>query len=229
VSWVIPDGRYSDHPGGTTPPYSNGGPDWVSTIVNSVGNSQDSCDSGKGYWNDTAILIVWDDWGGFYDHVPPYERLINTTQPPNCSSFGCGYVSGFRVPLLVVSAYTPKGYISGRCAASGNSGCTNDQAPYQHDFGSILNFVEYVFGLPQGGISGTGPSWNFDDYWAPDYYANGSCNNSQQLCPYGLSDFFNFAAPPAAFTAIPALTHHTAEDFLNLTRGQPEDPDEETP
>jgi phospholipase C len=67
---------------------------------------------------------VWDDWGGWYDHVAPPLR----PQPQN------DYEWGFRVPLLVVSAYTPAGYI--------------DNAEY--DFGSILRFIEQNFGLQEG-------------------------------------------------------------------------------
>ena len=58
VSWVIPTGQASDHPAindGT-------GPSWVASVVNAIGNSQ--------YWSNTAIIITWDDWGGWYDHVP---------------------------------------------------------------------------------------------------------------------------------------------------------------
>jgi phospholipase C len=39
------------------------GPSWVASIVNEIGRSP--------YWKTTAILIVWDDWGGWYDHVKP--------------------------------------------------------------------------------------------------------------------------------------------------------------
>ncbi len=59
VSWVIPTEGNSDHPGNA----SDTGPSWVGTVVNAIGESQ--------YWNSTAIVVVWDDWGGFYDHVPP--------------------------------------------------------------------------------------------------------------------------------------------------------------
>jgi hypothetical protein len=67
------------------------------------------------------------------------------------------------VPLLVVSPWTgtdTQGYISGKCKSVGN--CQNDVPPYQHDFGSILNFTEYVFGLPQGGI-GASQNLQYDD------------------------------------------------------------------
>ncbi|MGB9031719.1 MAG: hypothetical protein WCC27_16480 [Acidobacteriaceae bacterium] len=164
--------------------------------------------------------------------MKPFEALIDQS-----GIWGSGYVAGFRVPLLVVSAYTPKGYISGPCFPStdgvnNNDVCLNDKPPYQHDFGSILNFTEYALGLPQGGISSTclpNNKWCFDDYWAPDYWANGSCNGNQQQCPYGLSDFFNFTAGPRTFTPVQSLTYHSQQDFINLVGGQPEDPDEETP
>jgi phospholipase C len=59
VSWVIPSGQASDHPG-----ISDGsGPSWVASVVNAIGNSQ--------YWSNTAIIITWDDWGGWHDHVSP--------------------------------------------------------------------------------------------------------------------------------------------------------------
>ncbi|HWD00109.1 MAG TPA: alkaline phosphatase family protein, partial [Candidatus Sulfopaludibacter sp.] len=60
MTWVIPGYFYSDHAGSGA---TANGPDWVASIVNAIGQSQ--------YWNSTAILISWDDWGGWYDHVPP--------------------------------------------------------------------------------------------------------------------------------------------------------------
>ena len=125
VSWVIPSGQNSDHGNIST----GGGPSWVASIVNAVGNSK--C----GYWQNTAILITWDDWGGWYDHVSP---------PPALSSgWGVSNVYGFRVPLIVVSAYTPASYV-------GNN---------THDFGSMLRFTEKTFGL---GLIGPGT-------WADSY------------------------------------------------------------
>lgn len=129
VSWVTPKGQYSDHPGNKI----DGGPSWVASIVNAIGNSQ--C----GYWQNTAILITWDDWGGWYDHVPPYRIGQD-------NGWGQSYVYGFRVPLLVVSAYTPTGYVS-------NS---------NHDFGSFLKFIEVNFGL---GLIGSG---TYADSYADD-------------------------------------------------------------
>jgi phospholipase C len=68
------------------------------------------------YWGNTVILVTWDDWGGFYDDVLPW-RCDNKG---NClgyfNSTGQQFVYGFRVPLLVVSAWTPQGYVSARLA-----------------------------------------------------------------------------------------------------------------
>jgi phospholipase C len=107
VSWVIPDGASSDHAGLGD---QGLGPSWVASIVNAVGTSP--------YWANTAIIITWDDWGGWYDHVAP--KIINS------------YEYGFRVPLIVVSPYAKAGYIS----------------KVTHDFGSILKYIETVFSLP---------------------------------------------------------------------------------
>jgi phospholipase C len=106
VSWVIPNGAASDHAHDNT----GLGPSWVAAIVNAIGQSP--------YWADTAIIITWDDWGGWYDHVSP-SKIRNS------------YEVGLRVPLIVISPYAKPAYIS--------------QA--NHDFGSILKFTETVFGL----------------------------------------------------------------------------------
>jgi len=122
ISWVIPTGQNSDHASSN----DGGGPSWVSAIVNALGNST-GCDGGTGYWNNTAILIAWDDWGGWYDH----ERPTFLAQPEG------DYQMGFRVPLVFVSAYTPAGYIN-------NS---------RHDFGSILRFIEHNFSITEGALN----------------------------------------------------------------------------
>jgi len=55
----------------------------------------------SGYWKDTAIFLTWDDWGGWYDHEPP--TFLASPEGD--------YQYGFRVPLIVISAYTPAGYV----------------------------------------------------------------------------------------------------------------------
>jgi phospholipase C len=123
MNWVIPTGLESDHASIT----DGSGPSWVASIINKIGNSN-CTDVVNGrtltYWEDTVILITWDDWGGWYDHVVPPP--VSREAPYEVSS----YVYGFRVPLLVVSAYTPAGTVS------------NENL----DFGAMLKFIEEVFG-----------------------------------------------------------------------------------
>jgi phospholipase C len=155
ISWVVPDTAWSDHPFSNvtnSPPY---GPSWVGNIINAVGQSYANSGGKCDYWGfgtgstspePTAIFVVWDDWGGFYDHVAPPVALEQNPQPgyTNCdpnSQWGCGYVYGFRVPLLVVSEYTQAGYVSGAFPSPGKI------SPYVHDFGSILAFTEHNFGM----------------------------------------------------------------------------------
>jgi phospholipase C len=123
VTWVIPTGQNSDHAKSNT----GGGPSWVASIVNAIGNSACKNPDGTSYWDTTAIFITWDDWGGWYDHEPP--TFLAAPQG--------GYQLGFRVPLLVVSAFTAKGLINNN----------------RHDFGSILRFIEHNFGIPEGALT----------------------------------------------------------------------------
>jgi phospholipase C len=92
VSWIIPSEQYSEHPNAG----SDAGMDYVTSMVNAVMQSP--------YWQNTAIFITWDDWGGFYDHVVPPNADYNSTANP---------VQGFglRVPGLLISAYAQAGYI----------------------------------------------------------------------------------------------------------------------
>jgi phospholipase C len=106
VTWVTPSGQDSDHPGWRSPL----GPSWVAAVVNAVGESR--------YWKDSAIIILWDDWGGWYDNAPP----------PQLDFRGLG----IRVPCLIVSPYAKHGYVSHT----------------QYEYGSILKFIEQAFNLP---------------------------------------------------------------------------------
>jgi phospholipase C len=156
VSWVIPSGQTSDHPRSN----DGSGPSWVASVVNAIGNSS--------YWSNTAILITWDDWGGWYDHVAP--PVINS------------YEYGFRVPLIVVSPYAKPGYVS----------------HVTHDFGSILKFIEKVYGLP---------SLGYADALADD-----------------LSDCFDFTQTPLPFQ--PVTAKYGGSHFVKDTR-PPTDPDDD--
>jgi phospholipase C len=159
VSWVIPDGKNSDHAGSN----QTGGPSWVAAIVNAIGQSP--------YWSDTAIIVTWDDWGGWYDHVPPPQIRDS-------------YEYGLRVPLIVISPYAKPAYIS----------------HVNHDFGSILKFVEKVFAL--GEID---PVVGYADSRSDD-----------------LSDCFDFNQTPLTFRTIAAPL--SAADFLN-DKSPPTPPD----
>ena len=188
VSWVVPDGVWSDHPGGSNPNAPNdGGPSWVAAIINAVGNAT-SCDNNAGYWSDTVILVTWDDWGGWFDHVSPAKSAGGPGDGfPNGT--GTSYVYGARVPLLVVSGYAKQGYVSG---PQSSPNCSAGGVYYCHDFGSILGFTEYVFGLGQ--ISSAGATYPYADYLAPDS-PTGLCG-SATACPYPLADFFTSTFTP---------------------------------
>ena len=165
VSWITPDGRNSDHAGSTN---VTGGPSWVASIVNAIGNDK-TCQGGAGYWSDTAILITWDDWGGWYDHERP------TILPGSQGD----YQYGFRVPLLVVSAYTQPGLVSNT----------------RLDFGSILKFIESVFNIPEGSLgfaderSGGGLREFFDFTKSPRHFKT-------IAAPLDANFFINDKRPP---------------------------------
>ncbi len=106
VTWLVNGQSLTEHP----PESVCAGMNWTTSQLNAVMQSK--------YWNSTAIFIVWDDFGGFYDHVPP----------PPVDLFGLG----IRVPLLVISPYAKANHISHT----------------QYEFSSVLKFIETVFGLP---------------------------------------------------------------------------------
>jgi phospholipase C len=118
MSWVVPDATNSDHPGSG----GDKGPSWVASIVNAIGQSQ--------YWNSTAIIVVWDDWGGFYDPVKP---------PPHDNQGG----PGFRVPMILISPYA-------REAVPSQPGYISNTV---YEFGSIVRFVEDTYELGRLGTT----------------------------------------------------------------------------
>lgn len=107
VSWDVIGPPDDEHP----PDSTCLGENWSVAQVNAVMQGPD--------WNSTAIIIVWDDFGGFYDHVVP----------PVVDEFGLG----IRVPALIISPYPyMPGYISHT----------------QYEFSSVLKTIEEAFGLP---------------------------------------------------------------------------------
>src|SRR6202142_224445 len=236
VSWVIPNGGWSDHPalsGNESSTAGEGGPNWVANIINAVGGKDAT---GKilnncGYWSNTVVFVVWDDWGGFFDHAP-LENALYEVNWPNCTlPWGCGYTYGFRVPFLVVSAYTPDGYVSGECGIQGYPPCPNKGNPspgqyYQHDFGSILAFIENTFTLGIGCINnGNNPNcknggrgtYPFADYYAPELVQSG-------YTAVPLADFFGLPTAKGFEPIITTKSTFTTNYFLNYT-GPWTDPD----
>jgi len=104
VSWLV-TGDGSEHP----PLSSCAGENWTVQQLNALMTGPD--------WSSTVVFLTWDDFGGFYDHVPPPQRA--------------GARLGPRVPLLIISPYAKEGFISHT----------------QYDFGSFLKFAEERFHL----------------------------------------------------------------------------------
>ena len=142
VNWVIPTKLDSDHPAD----HSDHGPSWVASVVNAVGESS--------YWRNSAIIVLWDDWGGFYDNAAP----------PQLDYRGLG----IRVPCLIISPYAKQGHVS----------------HVQYEYGSILRFIEGVYGFPAGSIGAE-----------RDGYTDARARN--------LDDAFDFTQKPRKFTPIP--------------------------
>lgn len=105
VSWIVPTAEDSEHP----PADAYQGMWHVTQLVNALMQSPD--------WKDSVIILTWDDYGGFYDHVPP----------PNVDRYGYGP----RVPALIISPYAKAGVI-----------CHT-----YFDFTSPLRLIEEHFGL----------------------------------------------------------------------------------
>ena len=87
VSWVMPYNGVGEHPSAGEPIWK--GQRHVTRVINALMRGPD--------WNETAIFLTWDDWGGFYDHVRPPRVDRN------------GY--GIRVPGLLISPWARAGTI----------------------------------------------------------------------------------------------------------------------
>jgi phospholipase C len=105
VTWITPRFALSEHP-----EYSFcRGENWSTKVINAIMRSP--------MWRDTAIFLTWDDYGGFYDHLPP----------PQVDRMGFG----FRVPMLLISPYARRGLVSHELG----------------EFSSVLRFIEDNWGL----------------------------------------------------------------------------------
>lgn len=114
VSWLIPpEGNSNEHPGARTNVCL--GENWTVEQINAVMRSTS--------WRSTAIVLVWDDFGGFYDHV----------KPPHYDVMGLGP----RTPALIISPYSRRG--------DNADGGSIDSTVYE--FSSVLKFIEELHGL----------------------------------------------------------------------------------
>lgn len=102
-----------DHPGYSDSQLSES---LVAKVVNTVARSP--------YWEDSAIIVLWDDSEGFYDHVPPPQFEECPDKEP------CG--DGPRVPLILISPYAKSGGI----------------VPDAGDHASFAKFLDVLFDLP---------------------------------------------------------------------------------
>jgi phospholipase C len=107
VLWIQPDGAQDMHPGGGN---ILDGVEFLSNVVQDVQNSN--------IWQNSAIIVLWDESGGWYDHVAP-PQISNTEG------------LGARVPVLVISPFAKTNYISHQ----------------QMDFVSILRFIQWNWNL----------------------------------------------------------------------------------
>ncbi|MGZ6545654.1 MAG: phospholipase C [Actinomycetota bacterium] len=105
VSWLTPPWDASEHP----PQSICAGENWTVKAIDAIMQSK--------YWDSTAIVVTWDDFGGFYDHVAPPRPDI--------------YGFGPRVPALIISPWAKPGSIDSETLS----------------FDSVLRLIETVFGL----------------------------------------------------------------------------------
>jgi phospholipase C len=81
-------------------------------------------------WSSTVLIINFDEWGGFFDHVQP-PKLGVSQVPPAEAILGNDGLLGFRVPCIVISPWSRRGYV------------TNEV----FDHNSVLKLIENRWGL----------------------------------------------------------------------------------
>jgi phospholipase C len=130
------DAGLDEHPSDydTSPIPLQQGAKYVSSIINAV--------MAGPLWKESAFVLTYDEFGGLYDHVSPYHTVNPDGIPPvdllpgdictQSSGPICDFTyTGYRVPLIVVSPYTKKNYVSHT----------------QADTTAILKFIETRFDL----------------------------------------------------------------------------------
>lgn len=106
VSFLKATGAHDEHPADSAPQW---GEQWVMNILKAIGDSS--------LWSKTAVVLTYDEGGGFWDHVAP----------PRPDAYGCGS----RIPALLISPWARRGYVDHRAA----------------DTTSVLALIEARFGL----------------------------------------------------------------------------------
>ena len=114
VSWLIPPDSFNEHPGAGVSVCS--GENWTVQYMNALQKSP--------YWRSTLVVLIWDDFGGFYDHVPPPREDIMGLGP--------------RTPALIMSPWTVRGQ-------NADGGSIDDT---QYEASSVLRFIEDRWNLP---------------------------------------------------------------------------------
>jgi hypothetical protein len=132
VSWLEPEPSESCHPSQGTLESCQ---EYVTSVIDDIEQSS--------AWNSSVTFLTWDEYGGYYDSVPP----------PQIDEWG----DGFRVPLIVISPYTIQGLV-GPCYASRTTDCAPSYKYYNNytnsygitsteDFSAFLSTIEYNFGV----------------------------------------------------------------------------------
>ena len=163
VSYINAPAFASDH----SATLSAGGPGWVADLYLQLIQTKGALPPACQYLNNTAMIVTWDDSGGWADHVLPPKDAT-----------GASY--GMRVPLLVISAYAHSGY-----TPANPTGYLPYVSHVQHDYGSIIRFIEKNFGITPGALGQRDAS--ADDL--SDMFAFGAGNPVPPISGLLLQDF----------------------------------------
>jgi phospholipase C len=174
VVWVVPTLANSDHQGSG----STTGPAWVASIVNAIGKKTT-------LWNNTVIVVVWDDWGGWYDEVAP----------PQYDFRG----KGIRTPMMVISAYIKSG---GYYYYGGHGWLSH----WVYEPGSILKYIENVFAT---GHLDQLPCYYYCMYGNEIGYTDRTSQNGIA------DNMLDTTQTPRPFTPVPTPSGYDENFFLN--------------
>ncbi len=161
VTWVVPEFPWSDHAAPGLKPW---GASWVGDIVNAIGASP--------LWPNSVVVVLWDDWGGWYDPVAPTTFDFRG--------------DGIRTPMLIISPYEPP-------AVAGAGHVSQER----FESGSILKFIEQVYFPNQtlGSLPCNGSSYYY--YGCNLGYTDGGDPNTNSI-----GDVLNMNLPPRTYMPV---------------------------